>query len=120
MNSATRIQSHITRMIESASSAQNFVEDTALEDYLLDDMKQSACTLKLLLIGEEATKLLRDHKDFTDANPNIAWQSMIGMRNRIAHGYFEIDHQVVWTTIIHWLPDLQAQLKQITRFEIKP
>jgi uncharacterized protein with HEPN domain len=120
MKSNARIQSHITRMIDSATSAQHFVEDTALEDYLLDDMKQSACTLKLLPIGEEATKLLRDHKDFTDANPNIPWQSMIGMRNRIAHGYFEIDHQVVWTTTVQWLPDLLVQLKQMTWLEIKP
>ncbi len=110
-----RIQAHIARMIESAVSAQQFTQDTTLEDYLLDDMKQSACTLKLLLIGEEATKLLRDYKVFTDANPNIPWQSMIGMRNRIAHGYFEIDHQVVWTTIVDWLPDLLAQLKHIVK-----
>ncbi len=61
----SRIQAHIARMIESAISAQHFIEDTTLEGYLLDDMKQSACTLKLLLIGEEATKLLRDHKAFT-------------------------------------------------------
>jgi uncharacterized protein with HEPN domain len=118
MKSDTRIQFHISRMIDSATSAQHFVEDTTLDDYLHDDMKQSACTLKLLLIGEEATKLLRDHKDFTDANPNIPWQSMIGMRNRIAHGYFEIDHHVVWTTIIQWLPDLLVELKRITWLEI--
>jgi uncharacterized protein with HEPN domain len=45
---------------------------------------------------------------------------MIGMRNRIAHGYFEIDHQVVWTTIVKWLPDLLVQLKRIKWLEIKP
>jgi uncharacterized protein with HEPN domain len=114
MSSDARIAAHLARMIDSASSARHFVQDTTLDEYLQDDMKQSACTLKLLLIGEEATKLLRDHKSFTDSNPNIPWQSMVGMRNRIAHGYFEIDHQVVWTTIVNWLPDLLSQLMPIT------
>jgi uncharacterized protein with HEPN domain len=35
--------------------------------------------------------LARDHVDFTNANPQIPWASMRGMRNRIAHGYFEIN-----------------------------
>ena len=38
---------------------------------------------------------------------------MRGMRNRMAHGYFEIDLEIVWDTIQTSLPDLECQLKNI-------
>ena len=41
-------------------------------------------------------KLLEQHGDFVLEHPGIAWASMKGMRNRIAHGYFELDIGVVW------------------------
>jgi len=41
------------------------------------------------------------------------WRNMKGMRNRIAHGYFDIDIDVVWETVQTALPQLLAQLPAI-------
>lgn len=46
--------------------------------------------LNLVIIGEAATKLLKDYKQFLDQHPDIPWRSIKGMRNRIAHGYFVV------------------------------
>ncbi|WP_396438018.1 DUF86 domain-containing protein, partial [Limnohabitans sp.] len=43
----------------------------------------------------------------------IPWRSMRGMRNRIAHGYFDIDLAVVWGTLQTALPTLKVQLDSI-------
>ena len=53
------------------------------------------------------------HAEFVAAVPGIAWRSMRGMRNRIAHGYHEIDMEIVWETITTALPELAEQLKGI-------
>lgn len=37
--------------------------------------------------------------DFTQQHPEIPWRSMRNMRNRMAHGYFEINLDVVWDTV---------------------
>lgn len=37
---------------------------------------------------------------------------MRGMRNRIAHGYYDIDMKIVWETVVHALPDLEECLKE--------
>lgn len=48
--------------------------------------------------------------DFIEAHPRIPWRGMKGMRNRIAHGYFEIDMAVVWDTVDIAVPDLLRRL----------
>lgn len=50
------------------------------------------------------------HAAFTEAYQQVPWRSMRGMRNRIAHGYFEIDLDVVWETVQSALPELLGQL----------
>lgn len=50
--------------------------------------------MSLIILGEAATKLMDSYAEFTQAHPEVPWRSM---RNRIAHGYFDINLQVVWT-----------------------
>lgn len=69
--------------------------------------------MSLLIVGEAATKLMNDYPEFTEANPHIPWRSMRGMRNRIAHGYFDIDWVVVWETVQTALPDLLTKLASV-------
>jgi len=47
---------------------------------------------------------------FADAHPQVPWRNMRGMRNRVAHGYFDINLDVVWDTVRISLPDLLSQL----------
>jgi len=45
--------------------------------------------------------------------PDIPWKDIIGMRNRLIHGYFEVDVELVWNTVTMNLPVLISQLKEI-------
>lgn len=70
--------------------------------------------MKLLVIGELAAQLLEDHKEFAANCPTIPWSQMKGMRNRMAHGYFELDMDIVWDTVQEAIPDLEANLRSIS------
>ena len=50
------------------------------------------------------------HPDVVAARPEIEWREMRGMRNRIAHGYYDINLDVVWDTVSTALPDLAERL----------
>jgi uncharacterized protein with HEPN domain len=52
---------------------------------------------------------------FTQAHPEVPWRRMRGMRNRIAHGYFDINLEVVWETVQTALPELLIQLPAVRR-----
>jgi uncharacterized protein with HEPN domain len=85
----------------------------AKEDFLADQKTQDAVILKLLVIGELAAKLLDEHADFVANYPKVPWRQMKGMRNRMAHGYFDRDLDVVWDTLQTDLPGLEAKLRSI-------
>lgn len=110
----SRLPDHLERMLEAAQQALAYVEGYEKPDFLEDKRTQQAVVLNLILIGEEATKVLVTFPDFANAHPAIPWRSMKGMRNRIAHGYHEINMDTVWDTVQQALPPLVTQLKAVT------
>ena len=66
--------------------------------------------MNFIIIGEAATKVMDGYVEFTQAHPEVPWRSMRNMRNRMAHGYFDINLDVVWETVQEWLPALIKQL----------
>ncbi|BAO80181.1 uncharacterized conserved protein [Serpentinimonas raichei] len=82
----------------------------AKEDFLEDKRTQQAVIMSLIVIGEAATKVMDGYAEFTRAHAAVPWRSMRNMRNRMAHGYFEINLDVVWDTTQEWLPVLLKQL----------
>lgn len=108
-----RLQLWLEQMHEATKQALAYVEDMNKEEFFADKRTQQAVVLNLLVIGELAAKLLEQHGDFVSGHPGIAWSSMKGMRNRIAHGYFELDIGVVWETTQRALPELLAHLPAV-------
>jgi uncharacterized protein with HEPN domain len=85
------------------------------KDFLADRRTQQAVILSLLIIGEAATKLLQSYGDFLAGHPDVPWSSMKGMRNRLAHGYFDINLDVVWDTVSTALPNLLERLPVVLK-----
>jgi uncharacterized protein with HEPN domain len=108
--SVSRLPDYLDRMQEAARLACSYVEGLSRADFLEDKRTQQAVVLNLILIGEEATRILKDHEAFVNLHPSVPWRSMKGMRNRIAHGYYEINLDVVWETVQSALPELMKQL----------
>jgi len=48
-----------------------------------------------------------------ESHPGIAWSQMAGMRDRLIHGYFDVNLDIVWQTVQQDLPPLLAQLEKI-------
>jgi uncharacterized protein with HEPN domain len=89
------------------------VEGKDKQAFLADRRTQQAVILNLIVVGEAATRLLQVHAAFLERHPLIPWRSMKGMRNRIAHGYFDINLDVVWETVQVALPELLGQLPSV-------
>lgn len=110
MSRAHRLVDYLDDMVDAARQACIYVEGLSKPDFLEDRRTQQAVILNLMILGEAATKLLGQHADFLARHPQVPWQSMRGMRNRVAHGYFDVDVDVVWDTVQTSLPALLAQL----------
>jgi uncharacterized protein with HEPN domain len=97
-------------MRQAAMDACAFVEGLEKADFVEDKRTQQAVIMSLIIIGEAATKVIDSYAEFALANAQVPWRSMRGMRNRIAHGYYDINLDVVWDTVQTALPELLGQL----------
>jgi uncharacterized protein with HEPN domain len=59
----------------------------------------------------EAVKNLSD--EIISSNPDIPWSSMARMRDKIIHGYFGIDADVIWKTVTKELPEILPLVKNL-------
>ena len=105
-----RLGDYLEHMRQAASDALIFVEGLNKDEFAEDKRTQQAVIMSLVIIGEAATKVMDRYPEFTAQNPQIPWRSMRGMRNRIAHGYFDINLDVVWETVQVALPELLTVL----------
>lgn len=105
-----RLPDYLAHIRQAAADACNFVAELDRKDFETDRRTQSAVVMCLIVIGEAATKIMDRYPEFADGYPDVPWRSMRGMRNRIAHGYFEINLDVVWDTVRIALPELLAKL----------
>jgi uncharacterized protein with HEPN domain len=105
-----RLPDYLDHMRLAIADAQSFTEGMAQLDFFQDKRTQQAVVMSLIVLGEAATKVMDQHPAFAEQYKQIPWRSMRGMRNRIAHGYFDINLEVVWDTVQTALPELKSQL----------
>lgn len=106
----TRPQDLLAHIKQAALDAQSFVAEMSREQFEADKKSQQAVVYSLLIVGEAATKVMDRYPEFASANSHIPWRNMRGMRNRFAHGYFDINLNVVWDTVQNAVPDLLVQI----------
>jgi uncharacterized protein with HEPN domain len=109
--SGLRIEDYLSHMLEAAHLAREYVQGMNKADFLQDRRTQQAVVLNLITIGEAAGRIVNECKEFATSHPEIPWSQMRGMRNRMAHGYFDIDLNIVWDTVQSSLTDLEALLR---------
>ena len=108
-----RLPDYIDHIQQAGADACAFVEGLGKDDFLADKRTQQAVIMNFIIIGEAATKVMDGYTEFTEAHPEVPWRSMRNMRNRMAHGYFDINLDVVWGTVQEWLPELLKQLPAV-------
>jgi uncharacterized protein with HEPN domain len=75
-----------------------------------DEMLQVWVFHHLAVVGEAARAVSERCRD---SHPEIRWSKMVGLRNRITHGYFDIDLDIVWNVIEYDVPELGSQIAAI-------
>ncbi|MBX9868161.1 MAG: DUF86 domain-containing protein [Burkholderiaceae bacterium] len=111
--SENRLPDYLDHIQQAAVDARSFVEGLDKDDFLSDKRTQQASIMNLIIIGEAATKVMDGYPEFIQTHAEVPWRSMRNMRNRMAHGYFEINLEVVWNTLQEWLPALLKQLPAV-------
>ena len=82
--------------------------------FLQDETLKRAFVRSLEIIGE-AVKQLPD--EVKRRYSHMEWRAMAGMRDRLIHGYFGVDYDIVWDAVTTKIPALQQAVEHILRQE---
>ena len=99
----------LRHMLDHAKAAVDFVSNQSFDSFSCNLMLQFALIHSVQVIGEAANRL---PPSLRDQYPEIPWRNVIGMRNRLVHGYDVIDLKVLWDTTREDLPALILLLEK--------
>ncbi len=96
-------------MLEAIAAIERHLgaDRAAFED---DELLQTWFVHHLQIIGEAANALPDDVRAMA---PGIPWHKIIGMRNVLVHGYFEIDTDIVWNAAKREVPALKPEVEEL-------
>jgi uncharacterized protein with HEPN domain len=88
---------------ESARTIMAYVAGMSRQDFLGNTQVQDSVIRRLEIIGEAAGRI---SPGFRDAQPEIQWSEIRGMRDRMIPGYDDVDMDIVWDTVERDIPHL--------------
>ena len=101
---------YLLDIIDAAEAIGRFCDGVNEEQFLREELRQSAVLQKLIIIGEAASRL---PVDFRERHNEIEWEDIVGFRNIAVHEYFAILWQIVWNTAVQDVPELYTKIKVI-------
>ena len=109
-----RLPDYLGHILEAIERIHSYVEDVDEVGFLSSKIIQDAVIRNLEVIGEASRNIERVHPEFAAAHPELPLTLANDMRNALAHGYFKVDLEIVWKTIQGNLPDLHAQITEVS------
>lgn len=100
----------IRHMIDAAETVGQFMSGRQRPDLDSDRMLLFAVVRAIEVVGEAAGKVSEETRA---TSQDIPWGAIVSMRNRLIHGYFDIDTEIVWKTVSKELPDLLPRLQRL-------
>jgi len=100
----------LRHMIDAMEAALRFAAGRTRSDLDRDEMLVFALARAVEIVGEAATKVSEETRSQLSQVP---WSTIVGMRNRLIHAYFDIDLNILWNTVTKALPPLLADLRPV-------
>jgi uncharacterized protein with HEPN domain len=97
-------------MLEAARKAAEFAGHSSREEFDHDEKLAFALTKLIEIVGEASKHV---SKDFREAHPELPWTEMAKARDRLIHGYFDLDYGIIWKIATVHLPAVVTALEKV-------
>ncbi len=102
----------IEDILDGMNKAETLLEGVSYSQFESDFRINFAVVRALEIIGE-AAKHLPD--ELRQRYPDIPWKNMAGMRDRIIHGYDNLDLQIVWAVVKNDIPQIKPHIELVIK-----
>ncbi len=97
-------------ILEHIEDIEEFIENINYDEFIKNKEKITAVVGKIIFIGEAVDHL---PDEVLEKYPDMAWNEVVAMRNRLVHGYFDIDYRIIWEVVNADIPRLKKTIEQL-------
>ena len=103
---------YIKHILDAISEIEAYTSQFTPEMFKKNKLVQNGVIRELEVIGEASKNL---SPSFKTSHKQIPWKEVTGMRDKLIHGYFSVDLEIVWNTVKDKLPLLKEQLAKLKK-----
>jgi uncharacterized protein with HEPN domain len=108
-----RLADYLGHMLQAIERIGRYTAELDAVAFLQNELVQDAVIHNLEILGEASNNIQKHCPEFAARHPELPLAFAYQMRNAIAHGYFKVDYEIVWTTINTDLPMLHLQVQKV-------
>lgn len=112
-SSSPRLVDYLTHITQAVERIARYTENVDAPGFAKNPLVQDAVIRNLEIIGEASRNIEQRCPEFVREHPDLPLSAAYQMRNAVAHGYFRVDLDMVWNTIIRDLPPLKRRIQGI-------
>lgn len=113
MSKHLRVADYLGHILQAMERIERYTSGLDEAGFLNSEMVQDAVIRNIEILGEASNNVQRVDPAFAARHGHIPWQVMYTMRNRVAHGYDQVDLEIVWKTVRRDLPVLYRQVRAL-------
>ena len=106
-----RLIDYLEHMLQAIERIARYTEHLDEVGFLQNELIQDAVIRNLEILGEASNNIQKHCPEFAAQHPELPLSFAYQMRNAVAHGYFNVDFEIVWKTIQADLPGLEGLVR---------
>lgn len=110
-----RVGDYLEHIVQAIDRIAEYTAGMDVQAYMADTRTQDAVIRNFEVIGEASNNVTKHHGAFAARHTTVPWSFAYEMRNALSHGYFKIDHRIVWRTIQSDLPSLAQSIRPLLK-----
>lgn len=112
MSRTLRDEDYLEHIQDAIAKIGRYTDGVEEADFMADELRQDGVIRNMEVIGEAVTKLSPALKA---KHADVPWGDIAGMRNRLIHGYMEVNLELVWDTARQLIPAFRSRVAAIQR-----
>jgi uncharacterized protein with HEPN domain len=103
---------YLSEIIASMEKIERYTAGVSYEEFIGREQLIDAVERNIEKIGEAAAAI---PDEIRNRHPDVPWKTIVGLRNKVIHHYFAVDHEVVWQIATKNIPATKAKVAEILR-----